>query len=181
MAAEAGEQQQENQGAGAGNGGSDSGQGGSQRTYNDDQVNAIVAKARREIESKFEGFDELKQKASQYDQLTESAKSELERATTSASEFKSKWEAEQGKTSKLETQLLRQQISAKNQLDADLWDRVKGTTAEEIESDVKKLVEKFGTTGGGRPSRGLHSGASASEGSTEKQRAAAALRGVRGR
>lgn len=181
MAAEAGEQQQENQGAGAGNGGSDSGQGGSQRTYNDDQVNAIVAKARREIEGKYAGFEDLKSKAEQYDALTESAKSELERANNSAADFRSKYEAEQGTNEKLKTQLLRQQISAKNHLDADLWDRVKGKTAEEIEADVKKLVEKFGTSGGGRPPRGLHSGASSSDGSTAKQRAAAALRGARER
>lgn len=78
----------------------------------------------------------------------------------------------------LQTQLLRQQISAQRGLDPDLWEWVKGTTPDEIAADAAKLVAKFGTTGS-RPPRGLSSGASAPpDGSNPRQRAAAALRGM---
>lgn len=76
----------------------------------------------------------------------------------------------------LKTLLLRQKISAKEQLDPDIWDRVRGTTEDEITADVKKLVEKFSV----QPKRtgALRSGASASEGAQGK-RGASALRNLR--
>lgn len=176
MTAPAGEQQQEN--AGQGNDGG-SGGGGAQGGITQEQMNKILATQKREIEAKFDGHDDYKSKAEQLDQLTESSRSELERATTSAAEFKSKFEGSESDKANLQTQLLRQKISATNHLDPDLWDRVTGGTAEEIEADVKKLVSKFGTAGGGsRSSKPLQSGASAPDGSTPKQRAAAALRGM---
>jgi chromosome segregation ATPase len=177
--AEEGQQQQDDKGGNSGGqqGGGDG--GGGEKTFSQAQLNAILAQNRREVESKFEGYDDLKSKAEQFDALTESAKSELERATGQANEFKSKWEAEQGTRSQLEKQLLRQQVSAKQHLDPDLWDRVRGDTKEEIEADVKALVEKFGTTGGNqRPPRGLGSGAGAPDVATKKERAAAAVRGM---
>lgn len=176
MTAPAGEQQQEKENRPErGNAEAQNGSGGA---ITQEQMNKLLAAQKRDIESKFEGYDELKAKAGQLDQLTDSAKTELERANSSAADFKSKWESEQGASAKLKTQLLRQQIGATEKLDPDLWDRVTGDTADEIEADVKKLVAKFGTTGGGRPSKGLQSGASAPDGSTPKQRAANALRGL---
>lgn len=77
----------------------------------------------------------------------------------------------------LKTQLLRQQISAKAHLDPDLWDRVTGSTADEIAADVATLVGKFGAHTS-RPPRSLQSGASVRDFSTPKERAVAALRGM---
>lgn len=185
MTAPAGEQQQQDSGKSDGGKAdaqqqNDSGNSGGGGTFTQAQLNAIVAQTRRETESKFGDYDEVKSKAAQLDQLTDAAQSDLERANNSANEFKSKWEAEQSTSKKLQTELLRQKISATNHLDPDLWDRVAGDTAEEIEADVKKLVEKFGTSGGStRQSRQFQSGASAPpDGSSKKERAAAGLRAM---
>lgn len=153
------------------------GQGG---TITQEQLNKLLASQKREIEGKFAGFDDFKSKAEQFDQLTEASKSELQQANDTAADMKAKWESSQADNTKLKSQLLRQQISATQKLDPDLWDRVRGDTAEDIEADVKKLVEKFGTSSaGGSSFKNLRSGASAPDGSTPKSRAAAALRGVR--
>lgn len=176
MTAPAGDQQQDNAGQG-----SDAGSGGGAQSgaITQEQMNKILAAQKREIESKYDGYDDLKAKAEQLDSLTEAAQSDLERVTGQANDWKSKAEGAETKAQTLEKQLLRHQISAKQQLDPDLWDRVKGDTAEEIEADVKALVTKFGTSGGGsRPPKGLQSGASAADSATKKERAAAAVRGM---
>lgn len=138
----------------------DAGNGGQgEKTFTQSQLTAILDRKTREIESKYEGFDELKAKAADFDAAAgerDSLKSDNDRLTA---------------------QLLRQKISATQGLDPELWDRVQGVTAEEIEADVKKLVEKFTVV----PKRNgaFRSGASAPDGASGKQRAAAALRGMR--
>uniref|UniRef100_A0AAU8GMK0 Scaffolding protein n=1 Tax=Mycobacterium phage Farewell TaxID=3158893 RepID=A0AAU8GMK0_9CAUD len=154
-------------------GGQSNGGGG----FTQEQVNAMIAAERREVEAKFQGFDDYKSKAEQFDQLTAEQKSEIQQATEAANDFRSKWEAEQKARAKLETQLQRQQIAATKHLDPDLWDRVRGNTPEEIEADVQKLVEKFGTSSP-RAAAPLRSGASMPDGKTDKQRAADALRSL---
>lgn len=179
MTAPAGEQQQQNADAGKGDGG-DSGKGGGDRTFTQAELNSLLAKERRDTEARFAGHDDFKTKAEQLDQLTAASKSELQQANDVAADLKSKYDASQADVTKLQSQLLRQQISAKEKLDPDLWDRVRGDTAEDIEADVKKLVEKFGTSSSGPKSfNHLRSGSAAPDGSTAKSRAAAALRGVR--
>lgn len=141
------------------------------------QLNSFLANQKREIESRYEGFDELKAKAADFDSLTESVKSEVQRATEAAQSAAGERDSLKSENEKLAAQLLRQKISATQGLDPELWDRVQGATAEEIEADVKKLVEKFAVTP--KRSGAFRSGASASDGASGKQRAAAALRGMR--
>ncbi|MDV7194293.1 MULTISPECIES: hypothetical protein [Mycolicibacterium] len=177
MTAPAGEQQQ-NAGAG-GNGG---GQGsGNERTFTQAELNSKLAQERRETEARFEGYDDFKSKAEQFDQLTESTKSELQKANEVAAEMKSKYEASQADNSKLSTKLLRQQIAAEKELPAAMWKRVQGSTKEEIEADVEDLLKSAGSAGGSGSSGSFRSGASVPDGKTDKERAAAALRGVRDR
>lgn len=82
----------------------------------------------------------------------------------------------QAENTQLRTRLLRQQICAQRGLDPDLWDRVKGDTADEIATDAGKLAAKFGTIGGSRPPKPLSSGAGATTYQSPKERAASALR-----
>lgn len=177
-----GEQQQENAGGQQENAGGQQqgsgGDGGESKTFTQSQLNAIVAQNRREVESKFAGYDDLKTKAEQFDALTESAKSELERATAQATDFKSKFEASESKAAGLQTQLLRQEIAADKGLPAKLWKRVGGTTKEEIEADVAELLESSGPSKRKPDLGSLKSGAGAPDGMNKKERAAAALRGM---
>lgn len=80
----------------------------------------------------------------------------------------------------LQVQLLRQQIAAKQGLDPDLWDRVVGSSPDEIAADVAKLVGKVGATHAQRPPRTVRgqSGASIADYRTPKEKALSALRGM---
>lgn len=142
------------------------------------QLNKLLASQKREIESRFDGFDDIKSKAEQFDQLTETAKSDIQRFQEQLQATSTERDTVKSENSSLKTQLLRQKISAGKGLDSDLWDRVAGTTEEEITADVEKLVAKFQPTSRVQLGSRSGSGASAPDGRTEKQRAAAALRGL---
>lgn len=153
------------------------GEGKPEKTFTQAHLNSLLASQKREIEAKFDGFDDIKAKATQFDQLTESTKSEVQRANESAAEFKERMETEAREKAEVKLENLRYKVSAKKGLDPDLWDRVTGTTEEEITADVEKLVEKFGPTG--KPSGPLRSGASAGAADNPKDAAVRALRAMR--
>lgn len=152
---------------------------GDQKLISQEQMNKLLASQKREIESKFEGFTELKAKASQFDALTESTKSEIQKANEAAAQFKSQYETAQSELDWRETLLKRQEVAASKGLDPKLWSRVKGATEDEITADVDDLLSTFGSSkskGGG-----FRSGATASDPATAKENAAAAFRNVRER
>lgn len=144
-----------------------------------EQMNKLLAAQKREIEGQFAGFDDLKTKAQQFDALTETAKTDMQRLQEQLQSTTSGWDADKAEKSSLQTQLLRQKECASQGLDVDLWDRVTGTTEEEIAADVKKLVEKFQPPSRLRLGTRSGSGASASDGKNPKERAADAVRGLR--
>lgn len=148
-----------------------------EKTFTQAQLNSFLASQKRDIESKFDGFEDIKAKATQFDQLTESTKSEVQRANESAAEFKARSETEAREKDAVKLENRRYKISAEKRLDPDLWDRVTGSTDEEITADVDKLVTKFGSTA--KPAGALRSGASASTATNPKERAASALRALR--
>jgi hypothetical protein len=157
---------------------SDKPEGQPEKTFTQAQLNSFLASQKRDIEAKFDGFDDIKAKATQFDQLTESTKTEVQRANETAATEKAAKEAEAREKAEVKLENLRYKISAKKGLDPDLWDRVTGTTDEEITADVEKLVTKFGPTG--RQSSGpLRSGASAGAAANPKEAAARALRAMR--
>ena len=51
------------------------------KTFTQDEVNAIVTKRLAQEKAKYEGFDEMKAKAEEYDKLEEANKSELQKAS----------------------------------------------------------------------------------------------------
>lgn len=154
------------------------GEGQAEKTFTQAQLNSFLASQKRDIEAKFDGFDDIKAKATQFDQLTESTKSEVQRANETAAEFKARSETEAREKAEVKLENLRYKISAKKGLDPDLWDRVTGTTEEEISADVEQLVTKFGPTGK-QPTGPLRSGASAGAAANPKDAAVRALRAMR--
>ena len=52
-----------------------------EKTFTQDELNAIVADRLAREKAKYEGFDELKAKAEKYDELEEANKSELQKAS----------------------------------------------------------------------------------------------------
>ena len=53
---------------------------GEEKTFTQDQVNAIVGERLKSIRAKYADYDELKTKASRYDEIEEESKTELQRA-----------------------------------------------------------------------------------------------------
>lgn len=150
--------------------------GDSEKTFTQSQLNALLAQQRRDVESKFSDYPDLKSKAQQYDALEESVKSDVQRANESAAEFKARADSEAAEKTAAKLENLRFRISAKKGLDPELWDRVTGTNEEEIEADVDKLVSKFSVHERKSPIGALRSGASTASNADPKERAAAALR-----
>jgi hypothetical protein len=155
------------------------GEGQAEKTFTQAQLNSFLASQKRDIESKFDGFDDIKAKAAQLDALTESTKSEVQRANETAAEFKTRSEAVAAEKANLETRLLRQEIAAAEGLPASMWKRVQGTTQEEITSDVKELLASAGPAG--KPPRSGPSGSGASAGNADDPKGSAvrALRAMR--
>lgn len=160
-------------------GNADGQQSTSEKTFSQAQLTAILDRKIRETESKFDGFDDIKAKAEQFDALTETAKTDIQRFQDQLQSTTTERDAFKAEKESLATQLLRQKICASKGLDADLWDRVTGTTEDDIAADVEKLVAKFQPASRVQLGSRSGSGASAPDGKNPKERAAAALRGLR--
>lgn len=140
------------------------------KTLSQDQVNALLAKQKREIAEKFADYDDVKAKAAKLDELEQSSKTELQKLAEENATLKSrvesferdqqvkKWAAEITKDSPVPASALR------------------GSTREELESHFKELEalipkqqQKRSVVPPGKPS-----------GEGTGSRAAAALRQMRG-
>jgi hypothetical protein len=141
------------------------------RTFTQNELNSILAKSKREIEGKFEGFDDLKSKAEQFDALTKTAEESRDEAMRRA-------EAAETELAWANVVNLRNQLAAGKGLDAKLWSRVQGETKEEIEADISDLM---GSMPRRTPGINFQSGASGGKQLSEKERAVEALRGLRQR
>lgn len=103
------------------------------KTFTQEQVNALLASEKRKYGEKYADYDDLKAKASQFDALEESAKSELQKALDRAADAEKKaaafeqreqigkWAAEIAKDSQIPASALR------------------GNTREELEAHFKEL------------------------------------------
>lgn len=60
------------------------------KTYTKDEVNNIVKERLGRERAKYEGFEELKEKAAKYDELEEANKTELQKAQEKAAELENK-------------------------------------------------------------------------------------------
>lgn len=137
-----------------------------EKTFTQAQVDKIISNRLPEFES-------YKTKAEQLDALTETAKTEAEKAA----DWKARAEAAEVELSWRDTQLLRQEVAAAKGLDPRLWGRVQGETREEIEADINELQQGFAPAA--RKSSPMRSGASNDQQLNKKERAVQALRGVR--
>lgn len=183
MTASAGEPQflEPQSGAGAGDGDGDGGGGGgADRMFSKAEMAAIMAKHKRDIEGRYAGFDEIKDKATKYDQLQASTKTETQRLNDELAQFRSQNETFQSELAWRDTLLMRQRIASEKGLDPKLWTRIKGETEDEITADVEELRGLAMPVRPRTPS--MRSGASNNDGSTTaKERAVEALRNLRER
>lgn len=140
------------------------------KTLSQDQVNALLAKQKREIAEKFADYDDVKAKAAKLDELEQSSKTELQKLAEENSTLKSRVES-------FERDQQAKQWAAEITKDSAVpASALRGSTREELESHFKELEalipkaqQRRSVVPPGKPSGG-----------EAGSRAAAALRQMRG-
>lgn len=102
------------------------------QTFNQEQVNALLAEQKRKERERFAGYDDLKKKAEQFDAAQEAAKSEQERAADAAR--KAQADAESARS-----EALRYKAAATHKVDPDYFDLLGTGSEEEIASRAERV------------------------------------------
>lgn len=128
------------------------------QTFKQEDVDRIVTERLAREREKYAGYDELKDKASKYDELEASKQSTEERLTKKLT----------GTEKELETtrhENLRLRVGAAKKLPEEFIDRLRGTTKEEMEEDADRLLAllKPGTPNGSAD-QGARGGSEAASG-----------------
>jgi len=97
-----------------------------EKTFSQEDVNKLLATQKREIREKFADYDELRERVSKVDELTN--------ANTSLT----------GQLDSLKLDNLRLTVAMKKSLPPELAERLRGATEEELEADAESLL-KFAT------------------------------------
>ena len=111
------------------------------KTFTQAELDQIVTDRLARERKKYEGFDELKAKASRLDELEAANKTELERATRRAEEAEQKRLDAETRLAAKELETAKREALEKAGLAPSLWSRVLGTTPEEIAADVAELAK----------------------------------------
>jgi hypothetical protein len=104
------------------------------KTFTQEELDRIVGERLGRERQKYEGFDDLKAKADQFDELQRAQQTDLERVTGERDTFKTTAEQSQAEN-------LRLRVALEKSLPAELIDRLRGGTKEEMEADADQLLE----------------------------------------
>lgn len=107
---------------------------GDSKTFTQEQVNDLIAREKGKLQSRYEGFDEIKAKAEELDRIKEENASEVEKAQRKAT--RAEQEAAEAKS-----KLIRYEVAAEKQIPAEALDLLTGNTREELEAKADKLLE----------------------------------------
>ena len=114
---------------------------GQNRTFNQEEVNAIVGKRLAEEKAKFADYEALKAKAAKFDEAEEANKTELQKAIERANNF----EAElNGMKKAEEIRQMKERIASETGIPANL---INGTTEEECKAQAE-AIKAFATPSG---------------------------------
>ena len=103
------------------------------RTFTQEEVNAIVGKRLAEEKGKFADYEDLKAKASKFDEMEEDNKTELQKATERANTL----EAElNGMKKAEETRQMREKVAKETGIPSNL---LAGTTEEECKAQAEAI------------------------------------------
>lgn len=106
----------------------------SDRTYTQDDFNREIGRRLKAQREQFANYDEYKRAAEQLAEIEKASKTELEIVS-------GKYEETNSKLSSATAENLRLRVALDKSLPADLVDRLRGDTREEIEADADKLLE----------------------------------------
>lgn len=112
------------------------GQGGQeQKTFTQDELDAIVKDRLKRESSKYEDYEALKAKAEQFDKLEEAKKSDLEKATKKAAELQAQIDSFKKQN---ELRDIRDKVSKDTGVPAEL---LSGDTEETCKEQAKAILE----------------------------------------
>lgn len=129
-----------------------------------EDLDRIVQSRLARERSKFADYDDLKTKAEEFDKLQDSQKTELQKASDTATKAVARAEA-------AELKALRLEVAAGKGLSPSQAKRLVGKTKEELEADADELLDSFKDEGSGsskappgkRPTERLSGGGDPSE------------------
>ena len=104
-----------------------------ERTFTQDELNAIVSDRLKRAESKYEDYEELKAKAEKLDKIEEENKSELERATERAQALEAELD---GIKKANEVRNIRQKVAEETGVPVSL---ITGDTEEECKAQAEAI------------------------------------------
>lgn len=106
---------------------------GQNRTFTQDEVNAIVGKRLAEEKNKFADYEDLKAKASKFDEMEEANKSELQKATERANALETELKAMK---SAEEVRVMREKVANETGIPSNL---LTGSTEEECKAQAEAI------------------------------------------
>ena len=106
---------------------------GQNRTFTQEELNAIVGKRLAEEKSKFADYEDLKAKASKFDEMEEANKSELQKATERANSLEAELKAMK---SAEEVRLMRENVAKETGIPSNL---LTGSTEEECKAQAEAI------------------------------------------
>lgn len=104
------------------------------KTFTQDQVNDLIAKEKGRIQSKYEGFEDLKAKAARLDEIEQANASELEKAQKAAQKA-------QGEAQEASVKLLRYEVAQEKEVPAKLVPLLTASSKEELEVQADLILE----------------------------------------
>lgn len=137
-----------------------------------DELNRIIGQRIEKVKSQFADYPDLKAKAEKFDEVQESTKSELQKAQEAA-------QAAEARAQQFERAAVRARIAAELDVPVEV---LSGDDEESLRASAQKVIEWRDSNKKAAPKpSSLKSGASgSSEQLTGKEKAAAALRQMRG-
>lgn len=134
---------------------------GGSRTFTQEQVNSMLARERRDAESRFSDYADLQAKAARLDEIEEKNKSELEKAVEALEKAKAERDAaiaeRDAKQAEIERAAAVAKAAREHGVDADVLSRMEG----DVEENAALLAQKAASVpkypdipdgGEGRPS-----------------------------
>ena len=106
---------------------------GQNRTFTQEELNAIVGKRLAEEKSKFADYEDLKAKASKFDEMEEANKSELQKATERANALETELKAMKNAE---EVRLMRENVAKETGIPSNL---LTGSTEEECKAQAEAI------------------------------------------
>ena len=103
------------------------------RTFTQEELNAIVGKRLAEEKSKFADYEDLKAKASKFDEMEEANKSELQKATERANALETELN---GLKKAEEVRLMRENVAKETGIPSNL---LTGSTEEECKAQAEAI------------------------------------------